>query len=254
MVSPSTLSRWERGEEGLPVEIFEKLLTSMNISYNELVASEVEAKQVMMKVEFLYQKNDIDGLKAYATKLLNQYYQETNNYLHLELLIKSAIAVNFYMDLTGIDLTNEKFKSELSACFDNIHHWFEKEIILFGDVQLLLDSTTIYKLSRSLVSKVYDRELVFVVAANTLINAVFSLIKKKAPDKAKIILSATCQLNFSSNDLLTKVRIKFMKALLDYVDTGKDYQINQFLNSLDDEDLKNDWTFATAQVKKIYEL
>ncbi len=36
VVSTSTLSRWERGEEGLPVEIFEKLLTSMNISYTRL--------------------------------------------------------------------------------------------------------------------------------------------------------------------------------------------------------------------------
>jgi len=36
VVSTSTLSRWERGEEWLPVEIFEKLLTSMNISYYQI--------------------------------------------------------------------------------------------------------------------------------------------------------------------------------------------------------------------------
>jgi transcriptional regulator with XRE-family HTH domain len=50
VTSTSALSRWERGEEGLPVEIFDKLLTSLNISYNEIITSEIEIKQVIMKV------------------------------------------------------------------------------------------------------------------------------------------------------------------------------------------------------------
>lgn len=65
VVSTSTLSRRERGEEGLPVEIFEKLLTSMNISYNEIITSEVDIKQVIAKIEFAYQENDINELKNY---------------------------------------------------------------------------------------------------------------------------------------------------------------------------------------------
>ncbi|EEJ71292.1 helix-turn-helix domain-containing protein [Lactobacillus ultunensis] len=249
IVSPSTLSRWERGEEGLPVEIFEKLLTTMNISYNEIIANEVEVKQVMMKIELLYQKNDIDGLKNYATQLLNEYYQEKENYLRLELLIKSAIAVNFYIDLTGIDITNKKYKMSLTKQFENINYWFKKEIILFGDVQLLLDNSTVYELSRSLISKMYDKSLVEVVVSISLLNAVFVLIKRKTPDKAKIILNATVHLNFPKNDVVTKVRIKFMKVLLNYVDAGKEYPIRQFLDSLDDEHLKESWIFATKQIR-----
>ncbi|QQP28641.1 helix-turn-helix domain-containing protein [Lactobacillus ultunensis] len=249
IVSPSTLSRWERGEEGLPVEIFEKLLTTMNISYNEIIANEVEVKQVMMKIELLYQKNDIDGLKNYATQLLNEYYQEKENYLRLELLIKSTIAVNFYIDLTGIDITNKKYKMSLTKQFENINYWFKKEIILFGDVQLLLDNSTVYELSRSLISKMYDKSLVEVVVSISLLNAVFVLIKRKTPDKAKIILNATVHLNFPKNDVVTKVRIKFMKVLLNYVDAGKEYPIRQFLDSLDDEHLKESWIFATKQIR-----
>lgn len=223
VTSPSVLSRWERGEEGLPVEVFEKLLTSMNISYNEIIASEVEIKQVIMKVEKLYQENNTSELKNYAEKLLNEYYQETDKCLRLELLIKSAIIVNFYVDLTGIDLTNEEFKLKIATCFDNIKYWFKKEIILFGDVQLLLSTTTVYRLARELASKMYSKDLVEINTSIALLNAVFVLLKKKAPDKAKIILNTTCQLNFSPNDLLTKARIKFMQALLNYVDTGKEY-------------------------------
>ncbi|WP_259693576.1 hypothetical protein [Lactobacillus helveticus] len=48
------------------------------------------------------------------------------------------------MDLTKTDLTDKEFKAELTQCFKNINYLFEKEIILFGDVQLLLDTTTVY--------------------------------------------------------------------------------------------------------------
>lgn len=96
VTSTSALSRWERGEEGLPVEIFDKLLTSLNISYNEIITNEIEIKQVIMKVEFLYQENKIQELKDYTNKLLDTYYRENDNYLRSEYLIRAATAANYY--------------------------------------------------------------------------------------------------------------------------------------------------------------
>lgn len=254
VVSPSTLSRWERGEEGLPVEIFEKLLTSMNISYNEIIASEIEVKQLIIKVDRLYQDNNVDELKELAIKLLDKYHQENDKYLRSELVIKAAIVANHYMDLTEIDLTDKEFKVELAKQFENINYWFDKEVVLFADVQLLLNTVTIYELARSLASESYNKDLVSINTSIALLNAVFALLKEKQPEKAKVVLNATCQLSFSQNDLLTKVRIRFMKALLNYVDTGKEYPIKQFLDSLEDEHLKESWSFATRQIKEIYEL
>ncbi|MDN6652659.1 MAG: helix-turn-helix domain-containing protein, partial [Lactobacillus sp.] len=90
VVSTSTLSRWERGEEGLPVEIFEKLLTSMNISYNEIITSEVDIKQVIAKIEFAYQENDINELKKLSLCLLDKYQQSRDEFSKVEYLLKSA--------------------------------------------------------------------------------------------------------------------------------------------------------------------
>ncbi len=252
VVSTSTLSRWERGEEGLPVEIFEKLLTSMNISYNEIITSEVDIKQVIAKIEFAYEENDINELKKLSLCLLDKYQQSRDEFSKVEYLLKSAMAMNYYLDLSGKDLSDIKYKVTLAKQFNNIRHWFKKEIILFANVQLLLDEDSVYKLSRSLAGEMYDKKLVSVLVGNTLINAVFALLKEKQPDKARVILNATCQLNFSQNDLLTKVRIKFMKALLNYIDTGKEYPIRQFLDSLEDGHLKESWVFAFLQIKNIY--
>ena len=70
-----------------------------------------------------------------------------------------------------------------------------------------------------MISEVHNQDLVSVVTSNTLLNAVFVLVKDKQPDKAKVILNTTSKLNYSKNDLLTNVRIKFMNALLAYIDT-----------------------------------
>lgn len=43
----SALSRWERGEADLPVEVFEKVIATLNISYSEIIINEVEIKQLL---------------------------------------------------------------------------------------------------------------------------------------------------------------------------------------------------------------
>ncbi|WP_367396696.1 hypothetical protein [Lactobacillus helveticus] len=126
--------------------------------------------------------------------------------------------------------------------------------MLFGNVQLLLDADSVYKLSRSLASKIYDEDLIAIQTSNTLLNAVVVLIKKKHVKEAQLVLNVITKLNISPIDLLTKVRIKYMQVLLNYIDTDNEYEISQFLNSLEDEYLKESWKFATAKIKEIYKL
>ncbi|WP_337998614.1 hypothetical protein [Lactobacillus helveticus] len=126
--------------------------------------------------------------------------------------------------------------------------------MLFGNVQLLLDADSVYKLSRSLASKIYDEDLIAIRTSNTLLNAVVVLIKKKHVKEAQLVLNVITKLNISPIDLLTKVRIKYMQVLLNYIDTDNEYEISQFLNSLEDEYLKESWKFATAKIKEIYKL
>lgn len=116
----------------------------------------------------------------------------------------------------------------------------------------MLDADSVYKLSRSLASKIYDEDLIAIRTSNTLLNAVVVLIKKKHVKEAQLVLNVITKLNISPIDLLTKVRIKYMQVLLNYIDTDNEYEISQFLNSLEDEYLKESWKFATAKIKEIY--
>lgn len=95
ITSTSALSRWERGETGLPVE----------------------------------------KLKNLSFQLLEKYHHENDEYLKKEALIKSAIALNFYFDLSGQDLSDDEYKKTLAEQFVGIKHWFKKEIILFANIQ-----------------------------------------------------------------------------------------------------------------------
>lgn len=252
--SRSTLSRWERGEEGLPVEIFERLITCLNLSYQEIMINEVEIQDLLNQIEYLYQNNDLQGLKALITVYLERYRQSAKELIQVELLFKSAIALNYYLDLTGDDLSDEKFKLELTKRVSSIRYWLKKEIVLFGNVQLLLDADTIYKLARSLASENYERNLVSIDVSIALLNAVYALIKKKAPGRAQRLLNVAAKLNYSSNDVLVKLRIKFMQALLQYLDSHNEYGIIKFLNSVEDKKLKSDYQFAFLQIKEIYQL
>lgn len=250
--SRSTLSRWERGEAGLSVEIFEKMITSLNISYNEIIINEVEIKQLLEQIEYLYQNNDTQELRHLAITYLDKYAQSEDSISHMEALFKSAISLNYYLDLTGIDLSTEEYKLELKKRVKNIRCWLKKEIILFGNVQLLLDADTLYRLARSLASESFEQDLVSMDISITLINAIFALIKKRSPLRAKKLLSVVSKLNFSNNDLLVKVRLRFMECLLHYIDSGNEYVVEQFINSLESEILKRDYQFAFMQVKQIY--
>lgn len=142
------------------------------------------------------------------------------------------------MDLTGIDLSTAQYKADLKERVKNIQYWFKKEIVLFGNVQLLLDVDTLYSLARSLASETFEQELISMDVSITLTNAIFALIKKKAPAKAKKLLNVISRLNFSSNDLLVKVRLRFMACLLQYIDSKNGYAVEQFINSLESEILK----------------
>ena len=102
ITSTSALSRWERGETGLPVEKLK------NLSFQLLEKYHHE---------------------------LEKYHHENDEYLKKEALIKSAIALNFYFDLSGQDLSDDEYKKTLAEQFVGIKHWFKKEIILFANIQ-----------------------------------------------------------------------------------------------------------------------
>lgn len=258
ITSTSVLSRWERGEEYLPIEIFDKLLDYFHISYFEIGTSEKELKSVIQKISILYQENNIQKLHDFSQDLLNKYLNENNNnkFVKLELLFKSAMANNYYLDLSGNDLTNRDYKLSLLNQIAKINNWLDKEVILFANVQLLLDPTAVYKLSRSLLSKMYEDNIVSLNESIAILNAVFVLIKKKEVTKAEKLLSIIKKINFDDNDLLVKIRIQFVEQLINYLNTRDKDKILNFLfmiKEVFDQQLYSDFMFTFQQIKEIYD-
>lgn len=260
ITSSSALSRWENGEQGLPVEAVDKLLKVMHLSYSELIVSESDRKEIFNEIELFYQSNDNDKLKEITQELLSQFNNESEEFQKEELLIEAAVAANYYLDLSGEDLTDNSFKKSLIEQFKSIRpnhneyikQWRKRDVIVFGNTQLLLDSKTIFDLSRSLASYVYEEKMVSHRVSSTLLNAVFILIKKKDVYHAQKLLNLTKHLNFATSDTLAVNRIKFHTCLINYINTRNEYQVNQFIKSIEQQ-LQPDFDLAFNQVRRIYQ-
>ena len=166
------------------------------------------------------------------------------------------MANNYYLDLSGNDLTNRDYKLSLLNQIAKINNWLDKEVILFANVQLLLDPTAVYKLSRSLLSKMYENNIVSLNESIAILNAVFVLIKKKEVTKAEKLLSIIKKINFDDNDLLVKIRIQFVEQLINYLNTRDKDKILNFLfmiKEVFDQQLYSDFMFTFQQIKEIYD-
>ena len=255
ITSRSRLSRWENGstESGMPIEIVKQLMNRINISYEELFSDDDNTLQIMNKIQKLYQDNKSTELGTLAKELLKISQNDDST------ILLAAIAANFYFDLSNNNLFSPTAKKKLTDYCYSIKNWSEDEIRLFGNVQLLLDSQTIYNLSRSLISTLYERKHVNDYDTITLLNGVFSLIKRKELTYAKNLLKRINFLNISSYDYLALYRIDFTQYLLDIIRNHTDYsKLNALFAELSRsskfDQLLPDFKFAFEQVKQIYHL
>ena len=252
ITSRSRLSRWENGstESGMPIEIVKQLMNRINISYEELFSDDDNTLQIMNKIQKLYQDNKSTELGTLAKELLKISQNDDST------ILLAAIAANFYFDLSNNNLFSPTAKKKLTDYCYSIKNWSEDEIRLFGNVQLLLDSQTIYNLSRSLISTLYERKHVNDYDTITLLNGVFSLIKRKELTYAKNLLKRINFLNISSYDYLALYRIDFTQYLLDIIRNHTDYsKLNALFAELSRsskfDQLLSDIKFAFEQVKHI---
>ncbi|MGQ5709712.1 Rgg family transcriptional regulator [Lactobacillus sp. PSON] len=256
ITTTTRLSNWELGNlsDGMPIEIVNQLLDRLNISYDELVQGKIRGTNFTEIVSKFYQSNNTHELKKLTLDCLKQY-QKTDL---IAALLKAAIADNFYFDLTGKDLfsTNEKTKVELYL--SQITIWSYKDIQLFANVQLLLKPQMVYNLSRSLISTVYEDEEASNIVAVALLNAIFTLIKNKKLTFAKELLAPTTKIKFSKYNYLVALRIKFMYALISYIEQHNFQNIEILFNNMktfpEYDQLLTDFKFAFKQIQKIYKV
>lgn len=257
ITSFSSLRRWESGEGEMSLNKVIALLKRVNVSPKEYMDIIGENDEDLFEAEIsnYYENNDIDSLKEVADFFMQKYVSFPTNQLYF---FRSAMACNFYMDLTGKNIFPKQKVARLSAYFRPIENWTQKEILLFGNTLLLIPQQDIYGITRSIyycASNQKNTRTSCVMIINTLLNAVFVMLKKGKESKAKKILSWIETMEIPSNFTNEKIRINFMNALFKYIDWHDSSDVKIIINSLYSLGFENkaeDYAFAFKQIEKIY--
>lgn len=90
---------------------------------------------------------------------------------------------------------------------------------------------------------------------NTIINAIFVLLKKQKPTLASKILTILNRQSIFEKHASELIRIEFMEKLIEFINNGNQEKIDLFLKTLETLKLDNtvrDFRFAFSQIKDIY--
>lgn len=262
ITSRQSLGNWETSKGELDFEKVLLLLKKINVQPIDFLESSISSylKQTTSQISTAYVNNQIDELSHYAKEYLNISYRNLTDRISF---LRAIVASNYYMDLTGKDLTSTSDKLRIISRFKKIldgkENWNFEDIYFFGNTQHLMSPRDVYNLAYSLnyyrqKHSINNRERINAVY-NTLINAEFVLIKtniKLATDLDSLLRK---HWNLPDNYAFEKIRQNFMHQLIKYISTQDDSTIIQQLQFLELEnlsDLKAGFETAYEQVDKIY--
>lgn len=253
IASTATLSRWERGKQNISAKTYYAFLKRVHVLDKELEKDDYDLNKTMTQLNILYMECKDKELHDLSKKLLINYF-DTKQF---DNLLLAATATNLYYDRTGNDITDFKFKANLSLQIGNITVWHDKDLMLFGNSQLLLDSKVIYRTAKILASTSYENKYVLNDNLLTLLNAEYSLIKKKDIVHAQKLLRTIERLNFSPYHHTTMYKNKFICKLVKYASTLDDTDVlnyfSELSNSRDNKQLLEDFKTSFSQIKQLYE-
>lgn len=180
------------------------------------------------------------------------------------LFFRACVACNYLLDLTGKDLMNKSDKLRLNSFFNKVQnedeHWYYEDVYFFGNTQSVLNARKIYELAYSLNyyakgHSTSNKEWTTAVL-NTLINALFVLVKKDIDLARRLDLILSENLNLTSDIYsFEKIRFNFMHNLIEYIFTQnnakilRQFEFLQFENLID---LESGFRTAYDQVNEIY--
>lgn len=255
IISKSQLSRWENDQVSIKIDVLLKLLRRVNVQLDEFLGKEKLSPFAISldEITSLYAQDDIEGLKELANYFYHNYLQEPTDKQNL---YTAAMAANFYMDLTGINLLDAKACTLIWLRLVKVEHWYREDIVFFGNTQLLLTAEQIYELARSLLSDSFEND----EAPERLVllgisNAAFILLKKKHPDLADRILKIIKRQKINDSYTNEKIHLLFMQRCCEYTVSRDATKVNQLLDNVEKlylSQLTKDLTFAFKQIQAVY--
>ena len=229
ILSPSLLSRFERGEADIHTSQLIGVLNQLHTSLFELVSEmddqtgydETFETQVMS----LYEKNDKDSLATITMKKLHAYSSSQ----HLQFLYEAATAANCYADLTGRNLLQKKEIETIEANISSIQYWGQREIRFFGNVVLLISPALVGGVVTLLLDEMgrFGKEsfITLTEAWNVVLNAQYSLLLSGEIKRAEHLWEKAIKLPLQSGMLFVQTRRAFLGELLK-LEEGRDVSNN----------------------------
>lgn len=261
ITSPSSVQRWENNQGQMSIEKVLQLLNRIEIQPDEFLAKAniLDLNLMEKKISKAYQSNNVEQLKELATSLLAASNLHSSNN---QIFIHAAIACNYYLDLSNHNLFNEDRKNvlRLRTILLSVKKWDQKDVALFGNTILLLSIYDIQKISNSLLGWLIYQDnprMFFTMAVNTLINAVVALLKKKAPKMAYDLLVQIKHIHLSKRNINEIVKIQFLCAFFEYLETNDSYIMTNFFQSLSYfgmEEVVADYKLGLSQLEEVYSL
>ena len=258
ITSKSSLDRWEKGNDNLSFSKVIDLLQRIGIQPNEFLESNVPSRLYFLyyKPMVAYKNNDLAQLKELIIEYANDLDQKENKRISL---FQYAISCNAYEDLTGKSVISDFNQKRICNYFRNLEHWTYENIFLFLSIQLLLSPTLLIKLSNSLISysknNRIDKQKWYPMLLESIINAIFVLLKFQKASDAKIILGKYQTLPMDDRYTFERIRVNFMSALIDYTSTKDNSHISSLLLSIQNlglDHLYSDLKFAANQIFNLY--
>lgn len=263
ITSRQTLGNWELGKGEMDFNKVLLLLRKIHVQPIDFLENSVSEylRQITSEISSMYVNDQTDDLHQYAQHALNASHDNVKDKIAF---FQACVACNYLLDLTGKDLMDKSDKLRLNSYFYKIQnedeHWHYEDVYFFGNTQSILNARKIYELAYSL--SYYAKEHTTqnkewtTAVLNTLINALFVLIKKDIglAQKLDSILSENLK-QISDGYSFEKIRFNFMHSLIEYIFTKNNAKILRQFDCLQFEnlvDLESGFRTAYKQVEKIY--
>lgn len=217
ITSPSFLSKFERNEASMSIDILLPLLDNMNVKLDEFaVTANIKSSKnfyaQLTKITGYQIKNDIEKLVGIKNFEMNQY--ETTHVLfhkHLSIISRAAIA-----DDTDTKLAKSSISYIVNYLF-GIEHWNEYELTIFSSIVAQLTSDVQRRLSFELFKQLQEPRIItknLNLIWSSVINVIIAQIDRKNYADANILVSQLEQENSPNVDWQIRIRLTFLKGVL----------------------------------------
>lgn len=178
VVSISTLSRWENDKLDINFSQLNHLLANIHLTLREFARyCEINPSDTFsIKAAKAYNSDDINQLHALAQQQLDKYYSSRDRYD----LFLTAIANNYYFDLTQKNIFSQEDINRLNYLFSHVEYWSEFYITVFANTVFLIKPEVQYQICNKILSQLYLQDFsswdIFIDSIGSILNSLTSLI------------------------------------------------------------------------------